>query len=77
MQSTSDLVFRVVLKVRAFLQKPMEGVVLQTYGQGNGPTARLDLMEALREACARGVIMINITQCARGAVMPVYAVGQV
>lgn len=65
------------LKVRAFLMQPMEGVVLQTYGQGNGPTARLDLMEALREANDRGVIMINITQCARGTVTPAYEVGQV
>jgi len=54
----------------------MEGVVLQTYGQGNGPTARADIMSALRDATDRGIIIINTTQCSRGAVSAVYAVGQ-
>lgn len=64
------------LQVRAFLQPPMEGVVLQTYGQGNGPTARADIMAALKDACDRGVIIVNTTQCSRGVVSPMYAVGK-
>ena len=55
----------------------MQGVVLQTYGQGNGPDSRTDLMEVLKEACDRGVIIVNTTQCARGIVSPAYAVGKV
>lgn len=50
--------------------------MLQTYGQGNGPTARTDIMAALKEACDRGVIIVNTTQCSRGVVSPIYAVGK-
>ena len=49
---------------------------MQTYGQGNGPTARADIMGALREATERGVIIVNTTQCSRGVVSPMYAVGK-
>lgn len=50
--------------------------MIQTYGQGNGPSSRKDLMTALKEACDRGVIIVNITQCSRGIVTPLYAVGK-
>jgi len=36
--------------VSAFLQPPMEGVVIQTYGAGNGPDSRADLMKIFQEA---------------------------
>ncbi|ELU00495.1 hypothetical protein CAPTEDRAFT_167074 [Capitella teleta] len=62
--------------VSAFLQPPMQGVVLQTYGAGNGPTARLDLMNVLKEATARGIIIVNCTQCSTGAVSALYSVGK-
>ena len=65
------------LQVQAFLQPPMQGVVLQTYGAGNGPAARQDLMAVLKEASSRGVIIVNCTQCARGAVSVIYSVGKV
>ncbi|KAK2706542.1 L-asparaginase-like isoform X1 [Artemia franciscana] len=61
--------------VKSFLAEPMHGVVLQTYGAGNIPSSRPDLMEALREATERGVIIINITQCAKGAVAALYETG--
>ncbi|ELU00500.1 hypothetical protein CAPTEDRAFT_186427 [Capitella teleta] len=62
--------------VRAFLQPPMQGVVLQTYGAGNGPAARQDLMNVLKEASDRGTIIVNCTQCSRGAVSALYSVGK-
>lgn len=34
--------------VRAFLQPPMAGVVIQTYGAGNMPSNRTDIMEVRR-----------------------------
>ena len=55
----------------------MQGVVLQTYGAGNGPAARKDLMAVLKEATERGVIIVNCTQCSKGAVSVVYSVGKV
>ncbi|KAM9356226.1 60 kDa lysophospholipase isoform 2-T2 [Pholidichthys leucotaenia] len=63
--------------VRAFLQPPMEGVVLETYGSGNAPDNRPDLLEQLKKATDAGVIIINITQCLRGTVSTSYATGKV
>ncbi|XP_041809759.1 60 kDa lysophospholipase [Chelmon rostratus] len=63
--------------VRAFLQPPMEGVVLETYGSGNAPDNRPDLLEELKKATDAGVIIMNCTQCLRGTVSTSYATGQV
>ncbi|KAI9179283.1 hypothetical protein H9P43_005946 [Blastocladiella emersonii ATCC 22665] len=62
--------------IRAFLQPPIRGVVLETYGAGNGPDARADLLAALREAHDRGVVLINCTQCKKGLVSDVYSTGK-
>ncbi|TSO25210.1 60 kDa lysophospholipase [Bagarius yarrelli] len=62
--------------VRAFLQPPMEGIVLETYGSGNAPDNREDLLEEFRKATERGVIMVNCTQCLRGSVTTSYATGK-
>ncbi|XP_041668086.1 60 kDa lysophospholipase isoform X2 [Cheilinus undulatus] len=63
--------------VRAFLQPPMQGVVLETYGSGNAPDNRPDLLEELKKATDSGVIIINCTQCLRGSVSMSYATGKV
>lgn len=63
-------------QVRAFLQPPMEGVVLETYGSGNAPDNRSDLLEELKKATDAGVIIINCTQCLRGTVSASYATGK-
>ena len=63
--------------MKAFLQPPMQGVVLQSYGAGNGPDTREDILEILLEATSRDVVIVNITQCARGKVSAAYASGQV
>ncbi|XP_069391207.1 60 kDa lysophospholipase isoform X3 [Paralichthys olivaceus] len=63
--------------VRAFLQPPMKGVVLETYGSGNAPDNRPDLIMDLKKAIASGVIIINCTQCLRGTVSASYATGMV
>ena len=55
----------------------MEGVVIQSYGAGNGPDARQDLLSLFREASDRGLIIVNITQCSRGMVSTSYATGKV
>jgi len=54
----------------------MEGVVLQTYGHGNWPTILSGMTQMLKEACDNGLIIINTTQCTRGTVLPIYAVGK-
>uniref|UniRef100_A0A8C9TCQ0 asparaginase n=1 Tax=Scleropages formosus TaxID=113540 RepID=A0A8C9TCQ0_SCLFO len=62
--------------VRAFLQPPMEGIVLETYGSGNAPNNRIDLLEEFHKATGRGVIIVNCTQCLRGSVTTSYATGK-
>ena len=70
----SCLVFK---QVKAFLQPPIEGIVLETYGTGNAPNNREDLLEELKKATGRKVVILNCTQCLRGSVTTVYATGQV
>ena len=60
----------------AFLQPPMKGVVLQTFGPGNIPTQKL-LLAKLKEACDRGVVIVNCTQCAKGNVSTNYPAARV
>lgn len=63
-------------QVKAFLQPPMEGIVLETYGSGNAPDCRIDLLQELQAATERGLIIINCTQCLRGSVTVSYATGK-
>ncbi|GFW31713.1 l-asparaginase [Trichonephila clavipes] len=67
---------RFLCQVRAFLSPPIEGVVLQTYGAGNGPSQRKDLFDELKRANRRGVIIVNCTQCSLGQVDPSYETGR-
>ena len=63
--------------VRAFLQPPLEGAVLQSFGAGNVPSNREDLLAEFKAATTRGVVLVNITQCQQGVVMSVYETGKV
>ncbi|KAI9136797.1 asparaginase-domain-containing protein [Paraphysoderma sedebokerense] len=62
--------------VRAFLAAPIQGVVLETYGAGNAPHSRKDIIDALKEASDRGVVVVNVSQCKRGVVTDLYATGK-
>lgn len=54
--------------VRAVLNtKGLRGVVLETYGSGNAPSAQW-LYKALKEATEKGIIIVNKTQCSTGSV---------
>ncbi|CAH8587736.1 unnamed protein product [Schistosoma haematobium] len=61
----------------SMLSPPIKGVVLRTYGAGNIPSSRQDLLDALKEASDRGILMVNVTQCWRGGVKAVYSTGMV
>lgn len=55
---------------------PLQGLVLETYGSGNGPAGDADFLAALAEASARGVVIVSCTQCLRGRVdLEAYATG--
>ncbi len=50
------------------LRPPLRGLVLETYGGGNGPTNDEQFLDVLRAATDRGVVIVNVTQCLRGTV---------
>ncbi|XP_068403162.1 60 kDa lysophospholipase isoform X1 [Eschrichtius robustus] len=60
--------------VRVFLQPPLKGVVMETFGSGNGPT-KPDLLQELRAAAERGLLIVNCTHCLQGAVTSDYGAG--
>ncbi|KAJ3217527.1 hypothetical protein HDU67_007778 [Dinochytrium kinnereticum] len=62
--------------VRAFLGPSIQGVVLETFGSGNAPNNRPELLQALREASDRGVVIVNCTQCRKGIVTDLYETGK-
>lgn len=54
--------------LRYLLSTPgIRGIVLRTYGAGNGPTAGW-FVNLIRETVERGVIILNVTQCVNGGV---------
>ncbi len=64
-------VIRAVLSIEG-----LRGVVLETFGSGNAPMTDW-FIEALREAIAKGVLVVNVTQCDSGRVdMSRYETGQ-
>jgi L-asparaginase len=46
----------------------LKAVILETFGSGNAPTLPF-LVDALREAISRGIIIVNISQCPGGTVI--------
>lgn len=60
------------------LQPPLQGLVLEAYGVGNAPERNREFVRALEEASARGVVIVNCTQCLSGTVdLGGYATGSV
>lgn len=62
--------------LETLLQMPLQALVLETYGLGNAPNNSPRFLKILAEASARGVILVNSSQCAHGLVkMEQYATG--
>jgi L-asparaginase len=62
--------------VRNVLRPPLQGLVLEAYGVGNGPDQDRDFVAALAEATKRGVVIVDCTQCLSGTVdLHEYAAG--
>lgn len=55
--------------------KGCRAVIIETFGCGNAPT-RKEFVETIKKAVAKGVIVVNVTQCHAGRVdMNTYAAG--
>ncbi|KIH94089.1 60kDa lysophospholipase [Sporothrix brasiliensis 5110] len=52
----------------------LRGLILETFGMGNAPGG-VDgsLTRVIRDAVARGIIVVNVSQCTNGFVSPLYA----
>ena len=62
--------------VRALLDSGVSALVLECYGSGTGPSDDQELLDALRAAHQRGVVLAAISQCPAGHVQAgVYAAG--
>jgi len=62
--------------VRNVLRPPLQGLVLEAYGVGNGPDQDEEFLAALAEATKRGVVIVDCTQCLEGTVnLGEYATG--
>jgi L-asparaginase len=58
------------------LRPPLQGLVLEAYGVGNGPDHDDAFLAALTEATSRGVVIVDCTQCLEGTVdLSEYAAG--
>jgi len=53
--------------VEAVLKAPVKGIVMETFGAGNGPTEPW-FLSLLQDAVGRGLTILNITQCLDGSV---------
>lgn len=63
-------------QLQALLDSGVEGVLLECYGSGTGPSENGELLALLRQAHARGVVLAAISQCPQGHVdFAVYAAG--
>ncbi|MBE7374057.1 asparaginase [Pseudomonas lopnurensis] len=63
-------------QLRALLASGVQGLVLECYGSGTGPADNAELLAALQEARARGVVLVAISQCPQGHVeFGLYAAG--
>ncbi|MGL9735694.1 MAG: asparaginase [Symbiopectobacterium sp.] len=61
--------------VRNFLRQPVKALILRSYGVGNAPQSP-SLLDELRQASERGIVVVNLTQCISGRVnMEGYATG--
>lgn len=72
-----ELTFTQFLQVQSFLHSNLDGIILETYGAGNFPSNRTDILYELKKASARGVFIINCSQCCVGYVTNDYECGKV
>ncbi|MCT8164548.1 MULTISPECIES: asparaginase [unclassified Pseudomonas] len=62
--------------LRGLLDSGVQGLLLECYGSGTGPSDDQALLGVLREARARGVMLVAISQCPEGSVVfDTYAAG--
>ncbi len=55
---------------------PLQGLVIEAYGAGNGPSDDEEFLSEIEAAVSQGIVVVVVTQCVRGSVQPgAYATG--
>ena len=55
---------------------PLQGLVIEAYGAGNGPSDDREFLAAIEAATSQEIVVVVVTQCVRGSVQPgAYATG--
>jgi len=55
---------------------PLQGLIIEAYGAGNGPSGDSEFLAAIQAAVSSGIVVVVVTQCVRGSVQPgAYATG--
>ncbi|XP_066262488.1 L-asparaginase 1-like [Euwallacea similis] len=63
-------------QLESFLMPPTKGLILQSYGAGNIPSKnQTGLLKVLKNAINKEVLIVNVTQCFKGAVNAAYETG--
>ena len=60
-----------------FKNPDLKAIIIESYGTGNLPNNRPELLSLIKETCKRGVIIVNLSQCYRYKISAVYATGTV
>ncbi len=64
--------------LKNYLLHPVKGLILLTYGAGNIPSHDKELVGLIEDACKRGVVIVNCSQCLKGTVdMSAYETGSI
>ena len=55
----------------------LKAIVLEMYGTGNGPSKKQPLLDAIRTAKEKGMVVVAISQCLKGGVsLDTYSMGR-
>jgi L-asparaginase len=57
--------------------KTLKAIVLELYGTGNGPSNKQSLLDAIKAARAKGIVVVAVSQCMKGGVsLETYSMGR-
>jgi len=59
----------------SFFRDSIKAVIIETYGPGNIPSNRPKIIEILKNATDRGVVVVNVSQCRKGLSTNTYECG--
>lgn len=65
--------------IQALVQhsKSLHAIVLELYGTGNGPSKKTGLLDAIRAAREKGIVVVAVSQCLQGGVsLETYSMGK-